>query len=214
MRRLRGSGCRTPSPSCASLDTPSQRVIDRSRSRCIESRHMSGKAQGREYFHNLRRLLWRCPMKWIDTALLSTLMLTAVPIAPVLAETSDGPETMWVCPQSDGTTVYTNKERAGCHALTLKPLGMVPDVGTMPSIPRATTDTAQHRDSMHHDRISRTSGRPVPDWAREWYSSIAPSGSVQEEVCSLYSEWMHLVQKTRGGFSLDLIRRMAAISPA
>jgi len=42
--------------------------------------------------------------------------------------------------------------------------------------------------------------RIVPEWAKDWYASIAPSGSVQDEVCSLYSEWMQLVQKTRGGF--------------
>lgn len=42
-------------------------------------------------------------------------------------------------------------------------------------------------------------GRQVPDWARDWYASNTSSGSVQAEVCSLYMEWMQLVQKTRGG---------------
>ncbi len=84
--------------------------------------------------------------------------------------------------------------------MTLKPLSVVPVVGTIPTIPRATTDAVPHRDSVHKDRTTRRTDRPVPDWARDWYSSIAPSGSVQDEVCSLYSEWMHLVQKTRGGF--------------
>ena len=40
----------------------------------------------------------------------------------------------------------------------------------------------------------------VPDWARDRYARTAPSGDVQDEVCSLYSEWLHLAQKTRGGF--------------
>jgi hypothetical protein len=30
--------------------------------------------------------------------------------------------------------------------------------------------------------------------------SIASSGSVQAEVCSMYGEWLHLNEKTRGGF--------------
>lgn len=36
-------------------------------------------------------------------------------------------------------------------------------------------------------------------WPKDWYASLAPSSSAQEEVCSLYSEWMQLVLKTRGG---------------
>ncbi len=43
-------------------------------------------------------------------------------------------------------------------------------------------------------------GQTVPDWAKDWHASIASSGSVQAEVCSMYGEWLHLVQKTRGGF--------------
>ncbi len=137
-------------------------------------------------------------MKWIYTAVLSTTMLTAFPLTPLYAESADGLETVWDCPQADGTSVYTNREGAGCQAMTLTPLSVVPDVGKMPPIPRATTDAVQHRDSLPRPTAPRAD-RPVPGWAHEWYSSIAPSGSVQDEVCSLYSEWMHLVQKTRGG---------------
>jgi hypothetical protein len=43
-------------------------------------------------------------------------------------------------------------------------------------------------------------GQTVPDWAKDWHATIASSGSVQAEVCSMYGEWLHLVQKTRGGF--------------
>jgi hypothetical protein len=117
---------------------------------------------------------------------------------PAHAETS---ETIWDCPQADGSTVYTNKEHAGCQAITLRPLSVVPDLAPMPTIPRATPDTVRPHDrtpSQH--RPSQRPERSVPDWAKDWYAGLAPSGSVQEEVCSLYSEWMHLVLKTRGGF--------------
>ncbi len=39
----------------------------------------------------------------------------------------------------------------------------------------------------------------MPDWARDWHASNLSSGSAQAEVCTLYMEWIHLVQKTRGG---------------
>jgi hypothetical protein len=54
------------------------------------------------------------------------------------------------------------------------------------------------------DRMSRGAAggvKQIPDWARDWHSSVAwTGGSVQAEVCSLYGEWINLVQKTRGGF--------------
>ncbi len=135
-------------------------------------------------------------------SLLSGAMLVAsFPLVPAFAETTERLETVWECPQADGSSIYTNKERAGCQALTLKPLSVVPDVVTMPTSPHATTDTKPHPERMPaQGRPSPRSDRTVPDWAKGWYASIAPSGSVQEEVCSLYSEWMHLVMKTRGGF--------------
>lgn len=132
---------------------------------------------------------------------LSAALLAVFPIETILAETSDRVETTWACPQADGNTVYTNRERAGCQAMTLKPLSVVPDLVTMPTIPRAMTDTVPSQTRVPFlDRQSRGVARQVPDWAKDWYASIAPSGSVQAEVCGLYSEWMHLVQKTRGGF--------------
>lgn len=82
----------------------------------------------------------------------------------------------------------------------LKPLSIVPDIAVMPTIPRTMTETIPPVDARRAPgRVPPLGHRSVPDWARDWYSSIAPSGSVQEEVCSLYSEWIHLVQKTRGG---------------
>jgi len=71
----------------------------------------------------------------------------------------------------------------------------------MPTIPYTAPDTMRDRErAPAKDRHSQRPDRTVPDWAKVWYTCIAPSGSVQEEVCSLYSEWMHLVTKTRGGF--------------
>ena len=71
---------------------------------------------------------------------------------------------------------------------------------TRPTIPLTTTATPPDREKgLAQGRAPRTGDRHVPDWARDWHASIEPSGSVQEEVCSLYSEWLHLVQKTRGG---------------
>lgn len=138
-------------------------------------------------------------MKWMYASLLSVAMLAGFPVAPLFAET-DGREEVWACSQADGSTVYTNKERAGCEALILKPLSVVPDIAVMPTIPRTMMDSIPLVDARRAPGRVSPQGHPsVPDWAREWYSSIAPSGSVQEEVCSLYSEWMHLVQKTRGG---------------
>jgi hypothetical protein len=129
-------------------------------------------------------------------------MLAGFSAAPAFSDTQSGSDTTWKCPQADGSSIYTNKEKTGCEAMALKPLSVVPDLEHMPTIPRATTTVAPHYEvPPYQDRASGMGGRNVPpDWARDWYASISPSGSVQEEVCSLYSEWMHLVQKTRGGF--------------
>ena len=141
-------------------------------------------------------------MKKTCASLISAVMLLlAFPIALAVAETLEGLDTMWECPQADGTTIYTNKERPGCEVMTLKPLSTVPDLATMPTIPRVSTDILRPHDSTPSPaRPSPRSDRTVPDWAKDWYASLAPSGSVHEEVCSLYSEWMHLMLKTRGGF--------------
>ncbi len=108
------------------------------------------------------------------------------------------PTTTWECPQADGTVMYTNKEKAGCRAMTLKPLSIVPSLDNMPIIPHAAA--APYDVPPYSGRPAAGDRTNVPDWARDWRASIAPGGSVQEEVCSLYSEWIHLVQKTRGGF--------------
>lgn len=138
------------------------------------------------------------PMRMV---LFCTAVSAVCSAAPVFSETQSGSGTTWECPQADGSSLYTNKEKAGCNAMVLKPLSVVPDLENMPTIPRATTTTAPHYEAPPYQNRTPGIGSPnVPDWARDWHASIAPSGSVQDEVCSLYSEWMHLVQKTRGGF--------------
>jgi hypothetical protein len=126
--------------------------------------------------------------------------LTVFSGSAAFADTPSESGTTWECPQADGSSIYTNKEKSGCHAMTLKPLSIVPDLENMPTASRPTTAGEPHYQiPSYQERTAGTGGRHVPDWARDWHASIAPSNSVQEEVCSLYSEWIHLVQKTRGG---------------
>jgi hypothetical protein len=132
------------------------------------------------------------------------LFVAAMPVmcfaAPAFSDTRSESGMTWECPLADGSSIYTNKERAGCQAMTLKPLSIVPDLENMPTAPRTTTPVAPHYEMpSHEDRTSGAGGRQVPDWARDWYASNSSSGSVQAEVCTLYMEWMQLVQRTRGG---------------
>ena len=137
------------------------------------------------------------------------LMITAT--ALILSSTSafadttitSDPFLMRECPQADGNILYTNKDVPGCKVMTLKELSVVPSLDDMPTY-RPTTATAPHYDiSPHPDRHQAGmtgGGQTVPDWARDWHASIASSGSVQAEVCSMFGEWLHINQKTRGGF--------------
>lgn len=107
------------------------------------------------------------------------------------------------CPQANGNTLYTNKDLPGCTLMTLRPLSVVPSLDEMPTY-RPSVATAPHYDIppyLDRDQTGTTGqGQTVPDWAKDWHASIASSGSVQAEVCSMYGEWLHLSQKTRGGF--------------
>lgn len=133
----------------------------------------------------------------------SAATLAVVSSSPAFADTPPPvaePTTTWECPQADGSSVYTNKEKSGCRAMTLKPLSIVPNLDTMPTIPHTVAAAPHYQVPSYSDRAPMTDRQTVPDWAREWRAGSAPSGTAQEEVCSLYSEWIHLVQKTRGGF--------------
>jgi hypothetical protein len=113
------------------------------------------------------------------------------------------PARMWECPQADGSSVYTNKERAGCKLMVLKELSVVPSLDDMPTY-RSPSPAARPSGTAYlGDQASAMAmgGQTVPEWARQWYSSVAWSGgSAETEVCALYGEWINLVQKTRGGF--------------
>jgi hypothetical protein len=121
--------------------------------------------------------------------------------APAFSDTEIGSDATWKCPQADGSLIYTNKEKTGCQVMVLKPLSIVPDLEHMPTAPRTSTTGEPHYYEVpsYQERTAGAGGRQVPDWARDWYASNMPSGSAQGEVCSLYMEWMQLVQKTRGG---------------
>ena len=125
--------------------------------------------------------------------------LMAFPAWSALADAPPEPTIMWECPQADGTSIYTNKEKAGCTAMVLKPLSIVPDLEQMPLIPRTNMTTAPQYAVPRQEPMSVTGSPAAPDWARDWYAKNMVTGSVQEEVCRLYGEWMHLVQQTRGG---------------
>lgn len=121
--------------------------------------------------------------------------------APAFSDTEIGSDATWKCPQADGSLIYTNKEKTGCQVMVLKPLSIVPDLEHMPTAPRTSTTGEPHYYEVpsYQERTAGAGGRQVPDWARDWYAGNMPSGSAQGEVCSLYMEWMQLVQKTRGG---------------
>ncbi|HET7910233.1 MAG TPA: hypothetical protein VFL19_05955 [Nitrospira sp.] len=129
-------------------------------------------------------------------------------VQPAIADTDDtmkfDPARMWECTQADGSSIYTNKERAGCKLMTLRELSVVPSLDQMPTYRSPYAATAPQDMPYTTDRspeVIAARGLAVPGWAQEWYSSIAWSGgSTQTEVCSLYGEWINLVQKTRGGF--------------
>ena len=113
------------------------------------------------------------------------------------------PFLMRECPQADGSALYTNKDLPGCKLMTLKELSVVPSLDNMPTY-HPTVATAPHYDIPPYSDRSQAGmtggGQTVPDWAKDWHASIASSGSIQAEVCSMYGEWLHLNQKTRGGF--------------
>lgn len=131
--------------------------------------------------------------------ILATVTVSAFPVSAEPSPAAPEPADMWECPMEDGTSIYTNKERPGCREILLKPLSVVPSLEHMPMTSQPFIGTAQDDRPLHQDRFSGRGEQTVPDWAREWHASIAPSESARAEVCSLYSEWLHLAQKTRGG---------------
>ncbi len=135
----------------------------------------------------------------VGGVLVTALPALSTPPAP------SGTAEVWECPQSGGTTLYVNRERPGCRALDLKPLSTVPPFIGLPDKPK-TPGTAVGRlsDPPPIDWYANVpgSGRigSVPNWSKDWYAGVASSGSTREEICALYTEWIRLNERTRGGF--------------
>lgn len=124
-------------------------------------------------------------------------VLAVVAANSVFADTPPPPEPSetWECPQADGTSVYTNKEKPGCRAMTLKPLSVVPSLDHMPLIPRTIGNPPYH--VPNSSEYGPTSGtQSAPDWAKDWHASTAGS---RGDICGMYWEWVRLIEKTRGG---------------
>ena len=124
---------------------------------------------------------------------------------PAFSDTtvSFDPYMMRECTQADGSILYTNKDIPGCKLMKMKELSIVPSLDDMPTYRPPTAAAPRYDIPSHQDRNQAGmtgGGQTIPDWARDWHASIASSGSVQAEVCSMYGEWLNLVQKTRGGF--------------
>ena len=126
--------------------------------------------------------------------------------ASAFADTTDtekfDPARMWECPQADGSSIYTNKERAGCKLMDLKPLSVVPSLDNMPTY-HPSPVRAPHYEIPGYSEPAQAGemrgAHDVPNWAEDWHASVASSGSVQSQVCTMYGEWLNLNQKTRGG---------------
>lgn len=130
-------------------------------------------------------------------ALSSTLVFASTPTATVQSD----PMVMRECLQADGSSLYTNKDLPGCKLMTLKELSVVPSLENMPTSVSPTSSMMPRYDIPPViDRYPAGSAANVPDWARDWHASVASTGSVQMQVCSMYGEWLNLNQKTRGGF--------------
>ena len=112
---------------------------------------------------------------------------------------------MWECSNSDGPTLYTNKERPGCQAMTLATISTVPswpEVTLRPSTGGAIYEPTPGVPDYAYDTPmgALRNLTQVPDFARDWYAANRGNGSVQAEVCGMYLEWLNITQNSRGGF--------------
>jgi hypothetical protein len=114
---------------------------------------------------------------------------------------------VWQCPGPDGTPLFTNKERADCQAMDLRPISVAPSYADIADHTTSTLPTTHREDSPFAiDQFSYDTPAgalrnltSVPDWGREWQARNQLAGTVQGEICSLYGEWLRLNVKTRGG---------------
>ena len=111
---------------------------------------------------------------------------------------------MWECPGPEGTVLYTNKERPNCQPKALQALSVVPSLPHLPLPPSIGNFPSQQSPATNDFAYDTPIGAlrnfsQIPDSGRDWYAANAGNGSVQTEVCSMYAEWLHLNQNTRGG---------------
>jgi len=130
--------------------------------------------------------------------------ILALSSTPAFAEATItfDPLHMRECPQADGSILYTNKDLPGCTLMTLRPLSIIPSLDDMPTYRPSAAAAPYYEVPPYPGNQTGTTGggQNFPDWAKDWHASIASTGSVQAEVCSMYGEWLLLNQKTRGGF--------------
>lgn len=128
-------------------------------------------------------------------SVITLVALTAVSPAQSDTPPPTEPSETWECPQADGTSVYTNKEKPGCRVMTLKSLSVVPSLDNMPLIPRSIGNPPyQVPRSQGQGPVSGMQN--VPDWAKDWQASATGS---RGDICGMYWEWVQLNEKTRGG---------------
>src|SRR5215813_4995509 len=149
---------------------------------------------------NTRTFHGRCcmrPFTLFTCVAAAAAVMTGIPASADEAVKFD-PARMWECTQADGSSIYTNKERAGCKLMVLRELSVVPSLDNMPTYRPSLATAPRYDVPAPGDRYQGMTGeaQPVRDWAKDWYASVASSGSVQGDVCSLYSEWLNLVEKT------------------
>ncbi len=135
---------------------------------------------------------------------LSAIILLWTSAAPALSSTPE----FWECVQPDAAPLYTNKEQSGCRAMELKPLSVVETppasahIAHLPIAPTGRYDVppqAEWNPNNPPSGYSRNDMANVPDWGRDWHARNMLPGSVQEEICSRYGEWIRLNERTRGG---------------
>ncbi len=138
------------------------------------------------------------------TRFVLAILAASVPLAFSVHAIESSPVEMWECPGPEGTILYTNKERPDCQPKVLKALSVVPslpDTAFSPS-PNGSTyqPTPKAKDFSYDTPIGALRNlSQIPDSGRDWYAANAGNGSVQTEVCSMYLEWIHLNQNSRGG---------------
>ncbi len=137
------------------------------------------------------------------TRLVFAILAASLLYTPSVHAVEASPIDMWECPGPEGTILYTNKERPDCQAKVLRALSVVPSLPDLPlAPPRGSTyePTPKAKDFSYDTPIGALRNlSQIPESGRDWYAGNATGGSVQGEVCSMYTEWIHLNQNSRGG---------------